>query len=129
MATGSPGEWGGGCGRRLRARAQLALRTGAEQTARLALAHEAELAPEPAAPSTLAVLPLVIAGDSSVQPLARGLAELITTDLAVIRTLRLLERVQIGTVLDELKLAESARVDPATAARVGRLLRAERMGQ
>jgi len=113
----------------VRARAQLALRTGAEQTARLALAHEAELAPEPAAPSTLAVLPLVIAGDSSVQPLARGLAELITTDLAVIRTLRLLERVQIGAVLDELKLAASARVDPATAARVGRLLRAERMVQ
>ncbi len=113
----------------VRARAQLALRAGAEQTARQALAHEAELAQQPPAPSTLAVLPLVIAGDSSVQPLARGLAELITTDLAVIRTLRLLERLQIGTVLDELKLAESARVDPATAARVGRLLRAERMVQ
>jgi hypothetical protein len=31
--------------------------------------------------------------------------------------------------MDELKLAESQRVDPATAARVGRLLRAERMVQ
>ena len=113
----------------VRARAQLALRAGAEQTARAALAHEAELAQQPPAPSTLAVLPLVIAGDSSVQPLSRGLAELITTDLAVIRTLRLLERLQIGTVMDELKLAQSDRVDPATAARVGRLLRAERMVQ
>jgi hypothetical protein len=77
----------------------------------------------------VAVLPLVIAGDSSVQPLSRGLAELITTDLAYIRTLRLLERLQIGMLLDELKLGQSERVEPATAARVGRLLRAERLVQ
>src|SRR2546422_4206699 len=46
-------------------------------------------------------LPLVIAGDSSFQPLSRGLAELLTTDLALIRTLRLLERLQIGAVRSE----------------------------
>jgi len=113
----------------LRAKAQLALRTAAERTARQALAREAELALQPPQPSTVAVLPLVIAGDSSVQPLSRGLAELITTDLAYIRTLRLLERLQIGMLLDELKLGLSERVDPATAARVGRLLRAERLVQ
>ncbi len=111
------------------ARAQLALRALAEQTARQALARETELARQPAEPQTLAVLPLVVAGDSSYQPLARGLAELITTDLAYIRTLRLLERLQIGVLLDELELSQSDRVDPQTAARVGRLLRAERMVQ
>ena len=113
----------------LRAKAQLALRAAAERTARQALAREAELALLPPQPATVAVLPLVIAGDSSVQPLSRGLAELITTDLAYIRTLRLLERLQIGMLLDELKLGRSERVDPATAARVGRLLRAERLVQ
>jgi len=113
----------------LRAKAQLALRVAAERTARQALAREAELAVQPPQPATVAVLPLVIAGDSSVQPLSRGLAELITTDLAYIRTLRLLERLQIGMLLDELKLGQSERVDPATAARVGRLLRAERLVQ
>jgi len=41
----------------------------------------------------------------------------------------LLERLQIGVLLDELKLGTSQRADPATAARVGRLLRAERMVQ
>ena len=111
------------------AKAQLALRTGAEHTAQTALAHEAELAQQAPEPSTLAVLPLVVSGDSSVQPLSRGLAELITTDLAAIRSLRLLERVQVGALVDELKLAEGSSVDPATAARVGRLLRAERMVQ
>lgn len=113
----------------LRAKAQLALRRAAEQTARQALAREAELAQQPPEAATVAVLPLVIAGDSSVQPLSRGLAELITTDLAHIRSLRLLERLQIGMLLDEIKAGQSERTDPATAARVGRLLRAERMVQ
>ena len=113
----------------LRAKAQITLRRAAEQTARQALAREAELAQQPPQAATVAVLPLVIAGDSSVQPLSRGLAELITTDLAQIRSLRLLERLQIGTLLDELKAGQSERADPATAARVGRLLRAERMVQ
>jgi tetratricopeptide (TPR) repeat protein len=113
----------------LRAKAQLALRTAAEHTAQRALAREAELAQQPPQAATVAVLPLVIAGDSSVQPLSRGLAELITTDLAYIRTLHLLERLHVGALLDELKLGASERVDPATAARVGRLLRAERMVQ
>ncbi len=113
----------------LRAKAQLALRRAAEQTARQALAREAELAQQPPQAATVAVLPLVIAGDSSMQPLSRGLAELITTDLAHIRSLRLLERLQIGMLLDELKAGQSERTDPATAARVGRLLRAERMVQ
>ena len=93
----------------LRAKARLALRAAAEHTARQALAREAELALEPPQPSTVAVLPLVIAGDSSVQPLSRGLAELITTDLAYIRTVRLVERLQIGMLLDELKLGQIGR--------------------
>lgn len=109
--------------------ADLALRAQATQTAKLALARESTvttLAPEP---STIAVLPVTIAGDSGLQPLSRGLAELITTDLAYVRNLRLLERVQVGALLDELNLGASGRADPATAARVGRLLRAERMVQ
>jgi len=72
---------------------------------------------------------VLVSGDSTYRPLSRGLAELITTDLAYIRTLKLLERLQIGVLLDELKLGTSQRADPATAARVGRLLRAERMVQ
>jgi len=113
----------------VRALAQIALRTQATQTAKLALARESTLTALAPEPSTIAVLPMTIAGDSSLQPLSRGLADLLTTDLALVRNLRLLERVQIGSLLDELKLSSSGRADPATAARVGRLLRAERMVQ
>ena len=113
----------------VRAMAQLALRAQANQTAKLALARESTLTTLPPEPSTVAVLPLTIAGDSSLQPLSRGLAELITSDLALVRSLRLLERMQVGSLVDELRLSQSARVDSTTAARVGRLLRAERMVQ
>jgi len=113
----------------VRALAQLALRTQATQTAKLALARESTLTSLAPEPSTIAVLPMTIAGDSSLQPLSRGLAELLLSDLAMIRSLRLLERIQVGTLLDELKLGQSGRADPSTAARVGRLLRAERMVQ
>src|SRR5213080_4241336 len=87
----------------LRAKAQLALRASAERTAQQALAREAELAQQPPQSATVAVLPVLVSGDSSYQPLSRGLAEL--------------------------KLGASDRADPATAARVGKLLRVERMVQ
>src|SRR5438034_1867739 len=113
----------------VRALAQLALRTQAAQTAKLALARESTLTTLVPEPSTIAVLPMTIAGDSSLQSLSRGLAELLMSGLAVVRSVRLLERVQISALLDELKLGESGRADVRTAARVGRLLRAERMVQ
>ena len=113
----------------LRAKQQLALRSGAIQSAHAALTHEAELSSQPPQPSTLAVLPMTISGDSTYQPLSRGLAELVTTDLALVRSLRLVERLQVGALLDEMKLGQSGKVDPATAARMGHMLRAERMVQ
>src|SRR6267143_6470096 len=74
----------------VRALAQLALRTQATQTAKLALARESTLTSLAPEPSTLAILPVTIAGDSSLQPLSRGLAEMMTSDLAMVRSLRLL---------------------------------------
>jgi TolB-like protein len=113
----------------VRARKQHAVQRGAELAAQQALAHEAELTALPAEPATLAVLPVALSGDTTYQPLSRGLAELITTDLAVIRSLRLLERLHIGALLDELELGAGGHAAPETAARVGHLLRAERMVQ
>ena len=113
----------------LRAREQQALRMGAAVAARQALARETELSAFPPERATVAVLPLTISGDTSFRPLSRGLAELITTDLALIRSLRLLERLQVGALIDEMRLAERGQVETATAARMGRLLRAERLLQ
>ena len=65
-------------------------------------------------------------GDTTYHPLRIGLANMLTTDLAMIQRFSMVERVQIGALLSELQLP-SELVDPATAAQTGRLLGAGRM--
>lgn len=114
----------------VRAREQLALRAFSVAQARLALQNEAQLAAQPGDPNTLAVLPLTIATrDTSLAPLGRGLAQMLTSDLSLIRRFRLVERLRLAALLDELRLAQTGRVDPSTAARVGRLVQAGRLVQ
>lgn len=113
----------------IRARELLVFRAHSTRQARLALQNEAQLAQQPGDPNTIAVLPLEIAGDSSYQSLSRGLAQILTSDLGLIQRFRLVERLQLGTLLDELQLAQGGRVDVSTAARVGRLMQAGRLVQ
>ncbi len=77
------------------------------------------------ASATLAVLPFESA-DTTLDDFAAGFAELITADLGKFPQLRLLERVRLDDVLREQGL-DSARVDPATAVRVGRLIAAQQL--
>jgi hypothetical protein len=63
------------------------------------------------------------------QPLSRGLAQILTSDLALLQRFRMVERLQLGAVMDELQLAQTERVDPATVSRLGRLVQAGRMVQ
>jgi TolB-like protein len=67
--------------------------------------------------------------DSSLRPLGRGLAELLTTDLSRSSKLTVLERARIQAVVDELALQRSGQTDAATNVRAGRLLRAGRLVQ
>ncbi len=113
----------------VRARDLFARRARANEQARMALAREDDLSQRPGDPQTIAVLPLDVAGDSSYQPLSRGLAEMFTADLALLQRFRMVERLEVGALIDEMRLAEAGRVDAATAARMGHLLRAGRMVQ
>lgn len=114
----------------VRAREMLAFRAYSTQLARLALQNEAQLAQQPGDPNTIAVLPLAIAGDTAQYgALSRGLAQIIMSDLALIRRFRLVERIRLNALLEELELAQAGRVDPSTAARVGRLVQAGRLVQ
>jgi TolB-like protein len=74
-------------------------------------------------PGVVAVVPMEYqGGNEKYQPLGRGLAEMFTTDLANVGRLKVVERVRLQAILDELELARSTYVDQATAPRVGRLL-------
>lgn len=98
--------------------------------AKLAIAREAELANTPPTPWTVAVLPFDFVGDDpALAPLGRALAEMMITDLSQTSRLRVLERLQVQLLIDEMKLSEQGVVDAATAARTGRMLGAERVVQ
>jgi tetratricopeptide (TPR) repeat protein len=82
------------------------------------------------APATVAVLPFAFRGeDEQLRPLGRALAHMLATDLSATARLTVLERLEVQALLDELQLAESGLVDPATAARSGRLLGAAEIVQ
>ena len=98
--------------------------------ARQAIEQERTLGAVPGPPTTVAVLPLRFSGsDSSLRPLERGFAELLTTDLSRSSKLTVVERARIQTLLDELALQQSGRTDASTNVRAGRLLRAGRVVQ
>lgn len=109
------------------ARALLARRETAARSAREMMTDEARLSTAAADPDVLAVMPVEIVGDSAYAPLSLGLSAMLTSDLSLLRGLRLVERTHLSGLLRELGLATSGRVDPATAARAGRLLRAGTM--
>ncbi len=113
----------------VRTREMLAVRARAAAQARAALAQESERAQVATDPQVIGVLPLQIVGDSQYQPLSRGLAQMLISDLGLLRTFRMVERLQLGALLDEMQLGQTDNVDQATVARMGRLLQAGRMVQ
>lgn len=101
-----------------------------QQDARAALDQEAALANTPPLENTIAVFPFRYRGaNEELRPLERGLSHLILTDLSKVSRLRLLERERVQLLLDEMRLTDSNRVEPATGARSGRMLRAARVVQ
>ncbi len=54
------------------------------------------------------------------EPLKKGLAEMLITDLSVSKEIRLVERSRLNDVMKELDLQKSAYVDPKSAAKLGK---------
>ncbi len=113
----------------VRGRETLARRAQAADVARRRLAAEDSLAAIPADPQSVGVLPLLVAGDSTYQPISLGLAELIAADLGLLQRFRMVERLQLQALVSELRLTETDLVQAETAPRLGRLARAGRLIQ
>lgn len=62
--------------------------------------------------------------DPELQPLGRALADMLTTDLARLSGVTVVERAQLAAILAELDLGQTDYVDPDRAVRIGRLLNA-----
>jgi tetratricopeptide (TPR) repeat protein len=108
---------------RIRDRLALFGRLELQEAVRTALAREAELARQTPEARTVGVFPFLIAtNDRNLRPLGVAFAELLSTDLGQTTRVRVVERARVQQLLDEIKLAESRRVDPASAARSGRIV-------
>lgn len=81
-----------------------------------------------AAPPRVAVLDFSnTTKDANVEWLGPAVAETLTTKLHAVRSLRLVERLQLYRVVQEQKLSLSDLVDPGQAAKVGRILGADQI--
>ncbi|MCO4744358.1 MAG: hypothetical protein KC912_06180 [Proteobacteria bacterium] len=78
-----------------------------------------------AGPNTVAVLYFDNQGNEELEPLKVGLADMMISDLHGSDAYTVIERSRLQAILDELELGHSEVVDPATAAKVGKLLGAE----
>ncbi len=89
--------------------------------ARQALEQEKALG-APVTPNSVAVMNFNNATkQSKLDPLQKGMAFMLITDLSKVEGLQVLERVRMQALLDELKLGESGLVEPGSAPRVGQL--------
>ena len=77
---------------------------------------------------TVAVLYFDYSGkNDDMAVLRKGLAQMLISDLSTVSGVRLVERDRLEEILAELKLGQSGKIDPATAAKVGKLLGARYM--
>ena len=114
----------------LRRRLAIVARKELRQQARQAMATEAAISQEPPTPRSVAVFPFrIVGGSEELKPLEVALADMMITDLQLSRGLRLLERVQVQALLDEMVLAGAGYTTPESGARAGRMLRAEHVVQ
>jgi hypothetical protein len=61
-------------------------------------------------------------GQSGLDPLQKGLALMLTTDLSAVKDIEVVERIKLQALAEEMGLGTSGLVDPGTAPRVGKLL-------
>ena len=66
-----------------------------------------------------------LADRQNMEPLQKGLADMLITELSKIQALRVIERNQLQQMIEEMKLGQSGMVDEQTAQKVGRLLGAQ----
>jgi tetratricopeptide (TPR) repeat protein len=96
------------------------------RVAKQALAEEARLQATPPKPGTVAVFYFKdLSPDKSLRPLQKALAMMVITDLAQVRSLQVVERLQVQALLSEMQLGQTGIVEERTAPRAGRLLGAE----
>ncbi len=114
----------------LEARLTRLIRVRMQEEAKAALASESSIGAAAPSDNGVAVLYFRNLGKRrDLDPVRKGLADMMITDLSKVKALRVVERVRMQKMLEELDLGASGMVDEASAPRVGRLLGASRLIQ
>ena len=112
----------------IKARLDRLIRERIRQDTEKALAQEEMLDVAAIPDNTVAVAPFRNMGtNESLDPLQKGLAEMMITDLSKVPSLTVLERVRMQEMMKEIGLAQTGAVDVSTAPRLGKLLGANRI--
>lgn len=110
------------------ARIKLLYRQQMEAEAQRALAMEQQLDVSKIPANTIAILYFENKGlKSELNPLQKGLSEMVITDLSKVKSLKVVERVRLQELVQEMNLGETDIVDQKTAPRLGKLLGANRL--
>jgi tetratricopeptide (TPR) repeat protein len=102
----------------------LLLRQEAKEFAKQAVAQQATLIRGRADDKTVAVTSFSNLGSQDLGPLGKGMAAMLISDLSKVPDLKVVDRIRLQALLEEMKLGSSGLVDAKTAPRVGKLLKA-----
>ena len=96
--------------------------------ARQALAQESFLDSRQVPENSVAVLYFSNLGNKrGLDPLQKGMADMVITDLSKVQSLKVIERVRLQSLMDEMRLDQAALVQAGTAPRLGLLLGAAKV--
>jgi tetratricopeptide (TPR) repeat protein len=96
----------------------------AREFARQAVAEEATRVDGQTDHKALAVTSFSNLGSQSLGPLGKGMAAMLIADLSKIPDLKVVDRIKLQALLEEMKLGTSGLVNPQTAPKIGKLLKA-----
>lgn len=100
----------------------------AKQRAAQALAQEKTLDASQIPPNTVAVVTFANTGSNKeLDPLQKGLAEMVATDLSKVERLKIVERSQMQALVNEMALGQTGLLEEKNAERFGKLAGAEKV--
>jgi len=109
---------------KIRKNLTLLLRQEAQEFAKQAVAEQASLVKGRVDDKTVAVTSFSYLGSQDLGPLGKGMAAMLISDLSKIPDLKVVDRIRLQALLEEMKLGGSGLVHPKTAPKVGKLLKA-----
>jgi tetratricopeptide (TPR) repeat protein len=109
---------------KIRKHLTLLLRQEAREFAKQAVTEQSALIQGEADEKTVAVTSFKNLGSDELAPLGKGMAAMLISDLSKVPDLKVVDRIKLQALLQEMNLGSTGLVDTNTAPRVGRLLKA-----